>query len=328
MDGHESRVSFAFDTALARYEEVMERSIQVFPSLQGVDDDAFWTRIEAVQDGFLLQVSSGLIEVTVSLWSDIYDNEDFLTSTGQLIGADVKSLTHYSLVWLMLHELHHINLGHFTLADSVSRFDVVKRGKSRHDQLSVFPRKLRVQARMCLELQADHDAIELMLDSYSREKWDELRTKIASISAMMILIEKHDANNGIKHSTHPKAATRTFQLLGHVTEMWSLPAHAKAKARGEENVREEDLPSEEEKQAFSKEVILPAYWDAVALADAADATSIIADLGSPENFFADISNAKLGHWDELKTVGAREWAELKDANDLILPLLPINQATN
>lgn len=167
-----------------------------------------------------------------------------------------------------------------------------------------------------------------MLSNYSRDGWADLRTKIASISAVMVLIGKHDTDNAIEHSTHPKAATRIFQLLGHVTEMWSLPAHAKAKVRGETAICEDDLPSDEEKRAFSKEVILPAFWDAVALAEVAGAKSIISDLGSPEDFFADVARAKLGQWDELVTVGAKEWAELKDANDLILPLLPINQETN
>jgi hypothetical protein len=103
--------------------------------------------------------------------------------------------------------------------------------------------------------------------------------------------------------------------------MWSIPAYVKVKARGELSVREDDLPSEEEKQAFGKEVILPIFWDTVALAGSANAKSIIADLGSPEDFFADIGRAKLGQWDELVTVGAKEWAELKDMNSIILKIL-------
>lgn len=146
----------------------------------------------------------------------------------------------------------------------------------------------------------------------------------ASIAALMVLIEGTDAENGIEQSTHPKAATRFFQLLGHVVEMWSIPAHTNAKARSETSILDDDLPCEEELQAFSKGVILPVFWDSMALAEAAGAESIIADLGSPESFFADVSRAKLGQWDELVTAGAREWATLKEANELILPLLPIN----
>lgn len=106
--------------------------------------------------------------------------------------------------------------------------------------------------------------------------------------------------------------------------MWSIPAHAKANARGEQAIRGEDLPLQVVVQAFSNEVLLPVFWDALALAKAVDAKSIIFDLGSPEDFFADIGRAKLGQWDKLATVGAKEWAKLKDVNEAILPLLSIN----
>lgn len=229
--------------------------------------------------------------------------------------------------WLISHEIQHIELGHFDLLDGIPTLYLVSQGRRSSRPMPLLTKLPWKLVEPCLELQADHDAIELMLDCYSVEGWDELRVKTASIAAVMVLIEKADIENQIEHSSHPKAATRIFQLLGHVTEMWSLPAHAKAKIRGKTTICEDDLPSEEEKRDFSKEVILPAFWDVVALAKFAEAKSIIDDLGSPEDFFADIANAKLGHWDELNTVAATEWAELKDANDLILPLLPINQTT-
>ena len=180
----------------------------------------------------------------------------------------------------------------------------------------------------CLELQADHDALEMMLDDYSMAKWGDIRIQAASIAAVIVLIERDDAENGIEHYTHPKAATRIFQLLGHLAEMWSIPAHVKANARGEQTIRDEDLPPQVEVQAFSNEVVLPVFWDAVALAEAAHAKSIIVDLGSPEDFVSDIGLAKLGRWDELVTVGANEWATLKDVNEAILPLLSNNHAVN
>lgn len=59
----------------------------------------------------------------------------------------------------------------------------------------------------------------------------------------------------------------------------------------------------------------------MSLAEAADAKFIIADLGSPADFFADIGRVKLGQWDKLVTVGAKEWAELKEVNASILNVL-------
>ena len=233
----------------------------------------------------------------------------------------------YGIDWVVAHEVQHASLGHFELQEGLPIFHLIARtAVSELRDLNLCQFSWNKAAR-CLELQADHNALELMLGAYSSERWNELREKIASISVVMVLIELADVENNIRHSTHPKAATRIFQLLGHVTEMWSIPAHTKAKKEGDKVIYPDDLPSEEEKQAFSREVILPAYWDAVALAKSADARGIIADLGSPEDFFADIARAKLGQWRDLATVGAKEWGELKDVNDQILPLLPINQVT-
>lgn len=141
---------------------------------------------------------------------------------------------------------------------------------------------------------------------------------IASIAAVMVLIEKADADNSNPSETHPKAATRIFQILGHVSDMWSIGR----------SLNGDDLPDAERIQAFSKEVILPAYFDAVEMAKSAEAASFIDDLGDPNVFFADIAHAKLGSWDQLQTVGAKEWAELKDANEKILPLVYKFQAEN
>ena len=233
-----------------------------------------------------------------------------------------------ALEWLILHELHHADLGHFELMYGTPVLHLVSRKTCEAIPLNDLSKDLWDKVSPCLELQADHDALEMMLGNYSADDWVSIRTQATSIAPVMILIEKADAEHVIEPSTHPKAATRIFQLLGHVSEMWSIPAHVKANARGEQTIRNEDLPPQVEVQAFNSEVVLPVFWDAVAFAEAAQAKSIISDLGSPEDFFADIGRAKLGQWDELVTAGAREWATLKEANELILPLLPINQATN
>lgn len=94
------------------------------------------------------------------------------------------------------------------------------------------------------------------------------------------------------------------------------------------SLKGDDLPDPQRIQSFAKEVILPAYFDAVEMAKSGGATSFIDDLGDPEVFFADITHAKLGNWDQLQTVGAKEWAELKDANEQILPLVYKFQAEN
>ena len=281
------------------------------PKLEIIDRLTFSASVRW-ENGLIVQISTGCIKAIEQLRGNC------------LVAFGVDA----ALEWLILHELHHADLGHFGILDGVPSLHLVSRSKREATSLDDLPKDMHDMVSPCLELQADHDAFEMMLDDYSAAKWDSIRTQAASIAAVMVLIEKVDAEKGANPSSHPKAATRIFQLLGHVAEMWSIPAHAKTKVRGVETIRSEDLPTEDELQAFSKEVILPVFWDAVALAEAADAKSIISDLGSPEDFFADIGRAKLGQWNELVTVGAKEWATLKDANEAILPLLSINHAVN
>ncbi len=235
--------------------------------------------------------------------------------------SSVRFEVKHTIEWLLLHELQHLELGHFELLRGVPTLHLISRSKRSSNPINGLLKELWHKVEPCLELQADHDAIDLMLDRYSNDGWQEIRTKAASIAAAMVLIEKIDRENGIKHSTHPKAATRIFQLLGHITEMWSIPAFIDAQNRREKVVRSEALPSEEEQLAFSEQVILPVFWDTGALAEAASAQAIIEDLGSPEDFFADVTRAKFGQWNDLKTVGSTEWAKLKNINEMILPSL-------
>lgn len=305
----------AYQSALKLRQKTSENRPETPYEISICKHDIFWPRIKQVSEKST---------VYLSYWTCRQLQNLHLTHLKNISSPPLPVFIGCGLTWLILHEFQHAELGHFKLLKGVPTLHLVSRGQSTVRPVGELPKHLWCRVGPCLELQADHDAIELMLGIYSRDGWGEMRTKIASIAAVMMLIEKTGEENQIEHSTHPKAATRIFQLLGHVTEMWSLPAHAKAKARGETTICEDDLPSDEEKQAFRKEVILSAFWDAVALAEVAEAKSIISDLGSPEDFFADVARAKLGQWDELVTVGAIEWAELKDTNDLILPLLPIN----
>ncbi|WP_039017031.1 hypothetical protein [Halocynthiibacter namhaensis] len=213
--------------------------------------------------------------------------------------------------WIAFHERAHLELGHFSILEGVPTFNLIsKSGKSQVQQPDL-PRAVWDKVERCLELQADHEALEEMLGNIDAVSWSELRVTVASIAVVMVLIEKADADNPNPSETHPKAATRIFQLLGHVNDMWSIGA----------SVNGANLPEAGHIQALAKEVILPAYFDAVEMAKSADAASFVDDLGDPEIFFADIAHAKLGHWDQLQTVGAKEWAELKDANEQILPLV-------
>jgi hypothetical protein len=281
------------------------------PSLHVVDHDGFFA-LAIQQHDLIVQISTEC----VSAVEQLSDN------------CAVNFSMEHALEWLILHELHHAALGHFELTLGSPVLHLVSRKNRETFPLNDLPKYLWRKVSPCLELQADHDAFEMMLGDYAVGDWVSVRKVAASIAAVMVLIETAGSGDGDNPSSHPHAATRIFQLLGHVVEMWSIPAHGKANARGEHTIRDEDLPTQVEIQAFSSEVVLPLFWDAVVLAKTAGAKSIISDLGSPEDFFTDIGRTKLGQWDELVTVGAKEWAALKDVNEAILPLLSINYTVN
>mgnify|MGYP006914250814 CR=1 FL=1 len=224
-----------------------------------------------------------------------------------------KNLYKGSLMWLFLHEKSHIDLGHFELTDI---FGIAQRASVQSYQFEVIPQELQLLTPLCLEMQADHEATDMMLGTYSPDNSDSLRERVLAISGMMMLIEREDTKNGAEGRTHPKAATRIFQLLGHLSEMPLIKAQL--------NKDSSLIPDEKELQAFAHEVTIPCFFDAIRLAQTAGAMSIANDLGSPEDFFRDLEIAKLGdpsRYAELKTQGAQEWAKLWPCNEALKPIL-------
>jgi dihydroxyacetone kinase-like predicted kinase len=168
-------------------------------------------------------------------------------------------------------------------------------------------------------MQADHDAIEMMLDAYSADGWDMIRTHTAAISAMMMLIEREDVKSVHLHSTHPKAATRIFQLIGHVIEMPLMQAML-AQRHPELDISSE-IPSDEEQSSFNRHVVIPSFFDAVSLARIANADAIAKDLGEAQEFFRDVQIAKLSspeQSNEFTTQGAKQWHELLPTNEMLM----------
>ncbi|AUQ75286.1 hypothetical protein [Phaeobacter piscinae] len=240
-------------------------------------------------------MSTGVADAVIEFWSET-SCEDFKTR--------------FSLTWIILHELNHIDLGHFKIFES---FDLTQRSSFQREPL--FTNKFPL-VPLCLEMQADHEATEALLGAYSTEDWEKLRERALVISGMMMLIELEDTNNDTTGRTHPKAATRIFQLLGHLSEMPLIRAQVHQNASL--------IPSEDELQAFAQEVTIPCFFDAIQLAQVASATSIESDLGSPADFFKDLEMVKLGdptRYAELITQGAREWAKLWPCNEALKPIL-------
>ena len=84
------------------------------------------------------------------------------------------------------------------------------------------------------------------------------------------------------------------------------------------------MPPQAEIEAFSKEVILPAFEDALLLARVGGAESIVDDLGDPTDFFADVVLANSDGWndpEDFRTPGGQEWARLSRINAKTLKAL-------
>jgi len=271
-----------------------------------------------------------LVERIEALWADAIRDESFAAGIGVPFSAEPEQMAYNSLVWLFLHEFQHIELNHFDLlgdfqiseTPKTPAFGIARRADRQLGPMLKLPADMRAETPQCLELQADHDAADLLLEAYSTEGWEDLRCKITAISGMMMLIERADAKYNEESLTHPKAATRIFQLLGHVTEMPLIRAQVKAKQTGAKAVDPDDIPSADEIQAFGRAVTLPCFFDAVNLARVVEADTIRSDLGDPADFFQDIATAKLATPDQLsrlKTSGASEWAKLVLINDRLKP---------
>ncbi|WP_416370041.1 hypothetical protein [Tritonibacter mobilis] len=292
--------------SINKFMEVWGSAFSNHTHIDLLQDSTFECIVFRHSDQFFLHVTKG-IEVQISLlWAK-------LKLSGALKTPNTPQLFQHSLDWLLLHEMSHIELKHLDFADA---FGVVQRPSLKQKTFYLLSKDMRPLAPLCLEMQADHEATDVLLGPYATNDWQGLREKVLAISGMAMLIELEDTKNGADGRTHPKAATRVFQLLGHLAEMPLIRAQL-----------DQDtslIPREDELRDFVEEVTIPCYFDAVHLAQAAGAASIESDLGNPEDFFRDVEVAKLGNRTkcmDFKTQGAKEWNKLWCCNQLLKPML-------
>lgn len=266
--------------------------------------------------------------IAIKLSKILYNLSSYPLYIIQLSLREIDQAIDKSVRWLILHEISHFELGHFELlgrneiseAGDTGSFGLVSRDESQSSPISELKDIDYQLLERCLELQADHEAIDTFLNECSRDDVNELRQRIAAASAIMVLIDVEDTKRNSKQTSHPKAATRIFQMLGHVCELPLIPVQARALADGAP-INQDAIPSEEEQQAFVKQVAIPAFYDAIELAKAADAQYIIDQLGDLPAFFEDVYLAKTNSADgidQFKTQGAKEWCQLKPINERVL----------
>jgi len=323
-----SRLERALQVALAQYEETAGQQFPANTKLRVIPEQEFWASVEQDGDLVVITVTTGVVETLVNFWTKALENDAAGASGQQFSSATADDFVHLGLVWLMLHELHHYDMGHFKLLDRMclteakdaNSFDLAARkenavsthlrGLDQDDLLKVEP---------CLEMQADHDAIEMLLDAYSGDNWREIRIRAAAIAAMMILIEVGDKRRGHALSSHPKAATRLFQLLGHVIEMPFIEAIL-AKEHRDLHLNPAP-PSKQERKAFNRSVIIPSFYFAAKLAVVAKASDICSDLEDASGFFVDLHTARTvgdTYQSDMITQGGKQWNSLARLNASLL----------
>lgn len=162
--------------------------------------------------------------------------------------------------------------------------------------------------------------MEMLIRGHLPDEWPMVRSRAATISAIVMLVQLEDAKHGGTNATQPKAATLIFQLFGHIWDVSKVPAFVKANQEGRE-VDPDDLPSEEEESQFISDVAIPVMLDAITLARVAGATGISEEIGSFTEFAQDVQAVSIGSiGDGLRTAGARQYIELFDLNARLLEL--------
>ncbi|SMX33989.1 hypothetical protein [Octadecabacter ascidiaceicola] len=179
-------------------------------------------------------------------------------------------------------------------------------------------------AHLCLELQTDHDATEIILGAYATENWPLFRYYATCILIVLFIIESEDRKSGLPLRYHPHASTRLFMLIAHLVELPMIPGIKRAHAEGLDRLSPEYLPSSDELMGFRTEVIKPVMMASQIIAEACGIPEAWDELGPTDAFFADIDAILINGANtpaEFKTQGANQWAELKAQNSDLLEKL-------
>lgn len=314
-------------SVLALYKNATGKPFFPLLKLTVVVDNKFWALVEPLDGGVHTQISTGCSESLTEIWNKVSSFSVQLPKINQLNITDIEKATNTSLTWLMLHELHHYELGHFKISNGAC---IVENDRAHQFAIASFIEREPLsidgidpsdyyKIKPCLELQADADSTEMLLGAYSPEGWDELRFNAACIFGMMVLIEREEVKT-LPIPTHPKAATRTFMTIAHLKERWSVLAKKKIDQGIDPN---ECIPSVEELEAYNA-VVAQIYADAVIIAKAAGADNVVRDLGEGDEFFNDAyiaQTAKQDRPDLFATNGAKEWSTLWHTNQKLLEYL-------
>lgn len=333
MTDQEARLRHALAAALERYDDRVGEAFPHEVDLLINPSDAFLALVRPSKTGTIIETTTTVVARIEEAWAATLELSNALPSESQIaMLGDHDHVVDIALRWLMQHELNHVAVGHFKLSagagivegGGLTQFALAtqkQRAASPLDQLDPADQKL---APLCLELQADHDATEIVLGAYFNENHALFRYYAICVALVIFVIERIDREQGNQGISHPKASTRLFMLLAYLVELPYIPAYKRAAREGLEQMPEKYLPDDAEVQQYSKAVVGPVFAACEIIAEAVELPNILEELGGTEAFFADIQKVVLGgHGDiaEFETECAKQWAALKPLNDRLLELL-------
>ena len=317
------------------FELTLGEPLQATSRLVTVDSPEFRASVQT-RDGDI-RISTGVVRQLDDLWSRLLETTVLTEGPSfERIAADgisgLKSgrYADHSLVWLCLHELMHLHLGHRTLLGGAELVEVGSASEHTYEQAidpaSVLDENELPHMHKCLEMQADSEATDFFIGLFSESRYREIRVLAVAVFAVMVLIERENLRLGTGNITHPAAGTRFFTLMGHLFQMWSYPGAWLEPDDVGSRIRSAEPRDAAHFEAYSQAVLVPLVHDAVMVATFAEAKRFIIDMGDKSALFRDIF--KVQYADELKpeilaTYAAKEWLTLMPINHKLLTFLQL-----
>ncbi|MEX0957578.1 MAG: hypothetical protein WDZ83_20480 [Rhizobiaceae bacterium] len=324
--GLRSRIERIADHALDRTTTLIGSVPDIVVRLHVAEQTNFQAEATFEGDDIVIRLSQGAVDQLDGSWAAVREGWRSVLEPWPFVQnghsiATPEWLADLSLEWLILHELTHVQLGHLRMlgcAPLVEIAAVSAPAVQLDDVLS--PSELPL-ARLCAELQADSEASDILFGPFKDAHWLELRAKAACVVAVIALIEQADAESGAPGATHPMASTRFFLLLVQLCQYW-LYEDARLETDGVQSwVRTANPPDPELYRRYREKIIEPVILDAVRIAEAARAKSLVAQLRNPLALLSDLSEAQYAEdlaEANLQSAPARQWRDLLLINEKVM----------
>jgi hypothetical protein len=317
-----------FSEALALYERATRVAFEHKPRVVNHDDEDFWAMVRLDQDGYAVHINAGAAENIRKLWSSAWSHP-VLVGNGGLRLPEIKGenglqrLCELSLTWLLLHELVHIRLGHLPY---LGEAEIVRRSSTQSVARLAEPALQvdgidRDEMRHCFEMQSDEDATGILLSYVGPADYSGLRIRLASIVAVLALIERSDSQSSLPDTDHPGGATRFMALLFWLLQMHLYPDATVEPDGATSRVKPKTPPTKEQMLLHFEKLVAPVVGDAMMIARSAGVQRFVTDLGNLGDIIRDFFTAQ--NDDEIspgrfRTRAGQDWARLLPVNENIM----------